>query len=378
MKRATCILLAIPIAILLLCMIGVGISAFSNRDLPTASRETGRLSADEQARVAEFLHLKQTLGDSVWPGWGKANIPTLVYNEKNAFLVDYANPPAGWDLVANDSVIGSYYGQPSAKPQAFAVKVGDRWVGSMATMEWMRIKLMNEVRGDLPPFLQPIFPYRLALGLMYSDWHIVTSGHESFHAYQATMAPDRFNAALASYRAEKDYPFQDTAFQANWQQEINLLVKGADQTDGDVRATAAQFLKLRANRRQSANLSREQIEYEQQIEWLEGLAKYMELGMWRAGGSPSYTPVPAITTVADFKRYSGYKERWKQELDQMPGLASKEGDTRFYYSGMAQARMLDQIMPDWKTRILSENVSLEELLQQAISSTVFQQSIDGQ
>jgi hypothetical protein len=46
--------------------------------------------------------------------------------------------------------------------------------------------------------------------------------------------------------------------------------------------------------------------------------------------------------------------------------ADQAGETRFYYTGMAQASLLDRLMPDWKVRILAKGVWLEDLLQSAV------------
>ena len=50
----------------------------------------------------------------------------------------------------------------------------------------------------------------------------------------------------------------------------------------------------------------------------------------------------------------------------MKNQGSQANDTRFYYTGMAQAFLLDRLMPDWKSSIFSEGVWLEDLLRQAI------------
>jgi hypothetical protein len=50
----------------------------------------------EQARLIEMVHLRQTLGDVVWPGWGQAETPLIVYNGASAFLSGYPDPPPGW------------------------------------------------------------------------------------------------------------------------------------------------------------------------------------------------------------------------------------------------------------------------------------------
>ena len=47
-------------------------------------------------------------------------------------------------------------------------------------------------------------------------------------------------------------------------------------------------------------------------------------------------------------------------------MAKDDGDTRFYYSGLAQAAILDRLAPGWRTRILTEDVWLEDLLKEAV------------
>jgi hypothetical protein len=47
-------------------------------------------------------------------------------------------------------------------------------------------------------------------------------------------------------------------------------------------------------------------------------------------------------------------------------MAGDEGDGRFYYSGMAQAFLLDQLMPGWKARAFDEGVWLDDLLAEAV------------
>ena len=46
-------------------------------------------------------------------------------------------------------------------------------------------------------------------------------------------------------------------------------------------------------------------------------------------------------------------------------MASAEGDGRFYYSGFAQAALLDRLLPGWKERAMLEGVWLDDLLKVA-------------
>ncbi len=43
-----------------------------------------------------------------------------------------------------------------------------------------------------------------------------------------------------------------------------------------------------------------------------------------------------------------------------------DGDGRFYYTGMAQAIILDRLLPEWKTMAMNEDVFLENLIVIAI------------
>ena len=53
-------------------------------------------------------------------------------------------------------------------------------------------------------------------------------------------------------------------------------------------------------------------------------------------------------------------------MNEIKRQANREGETRFYYSGMAQAILLDRFAPDWKTNFWEENVWLDELLTKAV------------
>ena len=54
----------------------------------------------------------------------------------------------------------------------------------------------------------------------------------------------------------------------------------------------------------------------------------------------------------------------------MKRQAGQEGETRFYLTGMAQATLLDRLLPGWKELALAEGVFLEDLLREAVSAQV--------
>jgi hypothetical protein len=387
-KRMRRWLLLGVVGVLFACVLLAGVSALSNARLPTHSAVVDRLSVPDKAHLAEAQHLRRSVGDAVWPGWGGADIPAIVYNEEYAFLVGLAEPADGWVKVpanerrgdAWETVPGETFdGQPYVRqrladgvtPENFCLMVGQRWAYGMQTQDWMKISVVEPIRQDLPALLRPFFPYRLFAGALLegSDKYISLHAHEAFHAYQGITAPERLaQAEQASWRWEKEYPWADRALQGAWQVELNLLASAlrAGSREETV-ALARQFLAQRDSRRQAAGLRVELVDYERQREWLEGLARYAELESWRQAATSGYQLLAETDVLPDFQRYSGWSERWSQEIKQITRMADDQGDGRFYYTGMAQAFLLDRLLPDWKHRALENGaVWLEGLLAEAV------------
>ncbi len=379
------------VALMGLCVLATAVSALSNIGLPDHSEQVDHLSENQKALLAEFFQVRAVLGEQVWPGWGELDSPVVVYNEATAFLVHYPenNPPDGWLKVPQMTARGGpwqpvggddFEGQPYYRqtlpaagetPQAFTVVIGEQWAASMTTKEWTAIGLRQTIRDDLPPPLAAIVPYRLVdkFLLRGSDGYISLLAHESFHAFQGTAVPERLAAAERALAAEAAYPWPDAGLQAAWQAELDLLAAAlAAETVEETAELAAQFLTQRQQRRQEAGLTDVQIDFERQREWLEGLARYVELEIWRQAAQSDYQPVPALADDGDFDEYSGFTTRWSQEVDQIGRMANDEGEGRFYYTGMAQAVLLDRLRPGWKETIFDEGVFLEDLLATAVAA----------
>jgi hypothetical protein len=375
--------------LLLLVLLAIGAAAISNATAPTHSQTVERLGPLEAVRLAEAMQLRRTLGERAWPGWGDAQIPVILYNEAYAFLAGYPDPPAGWIAVPGGDAHGGpwrplpggtvadvpVYRQPlptsGITPQAFTVRVGERWAASMTTKEWTQIGLAHQIRGELPPAVAWLIPYRLFVDFMLgsSDLYIALIEHESFHAYQGVVAPARLLAAeRAAGQYAARYPWGDSAFQEAWQAELDLLHDALNaESDGAALEHARQFLRQRTQRR--AQLEPDLVLYERQREWVEGLAKYIELEIWRqAALATEYEPVAALAADPDFRAYATFERRWSQEVAQLRRMAGDEGDGRFYYTGMAQAVLLDRLAPGWKAQILTGDVWLEDLLRAAVAA----------
>ena len=78
---------------LLISFLPVDFIATSNLNLAFQINENEKLTDLDRAEIEEFFNLQKQLGDSVWPGFGKADIPVILYNKEWAFLVGYKRPP---------------------------------------------------------------------------------------------------------------------------------------------------------------------------------------------------------------------------------------------------------------------------------------------
>jgi hypothetical protein len=374
--------------LLAVCLLAAVISAGINAMQPTASTVVDRLSAASKAQVAEVIHLRQTLGDQVWPGWGEADLPVLLFNEQYAFLVGLPDPPDGWRLPLKAGISGAaweqvpgddFYGQPYYRQPVqdanhtignFIAQVGSSWAPAMGTQEWGRISFQRGFRNDLPPLVREVFPYGLAYRQLFGRSDVYLSGleHEAFHAFQAATATQRLVEAEKTGTLVDRYPWDTAGVTSAWRSELSLLRQALQSSsDAEAKRLAGQFLSARQQRRQSTGLSAEFVDLERQREWLEGLAKYAELSLGRAAAvTPGYNPVPEMKADQGFNGWAGYRKFYDQQVGQMDKITSA-GETWFYYSGMAQAVLLDRLMPGWKGPAFQPGVFLEDLLKEAVA-----------
>lgn len=310
--------------------------------------EDPRLTAAEKEQLSKALSVKASVGDRVWPGFGRAQIPVILFNDRYEFLVHAADPPAPWKVVEGDQFQGKpYYRRAAQKPQAFAVLVGAGWAGSLGTLERMNREYLLGARQQLPPVIAELFPYFFAT--ITTDFHIVALLHEMFHAHQALAAPAHFAASRTVDKPQPRYPYQDDDFAAAWDREGGLLTAALDAADERAaRQLVRQFLETRQARRSRAALSEDLRAYERHMEWLEGLAKHVEIRSYEAW---------------DYRPNVLY---WKMDFQRLKSrLGRQSGDQRFYLSGMGQARLLDRLLPKWQLQAMRKLTCLEDLLREA-------------
>ena len=321
-----------------------------------ALQQAAKLSPEDKVQIIEFERFKKSFGSQIWPGFGVEVIPLVLYNQDYDFLIWHPDPPVGWAKAEKDSVMGiSYYTRPSINPQAFAVQVGAFWAGSLNTLSYMNASLENQVRENVPA--EKITPALLEMMKFTSAQHVVVLMHEAFHAFQAKHFYDRFQAALDLYTHEKDYPYADQAFKDAWNLEGQYLWEALREKDDlRVRASLEGFLNVRSGRRKDHHMDQPLISFEQELEWLEGLAKYAEMRSAEFGSEEQ--------TSQNYKDYRVARGRLRMDFyARLRHLGEQDGDLRFYLSGAAQAMLLDQLYPEWKTDLSKiKNIPLERML----------------
>ena len=144
--------------------------------------------------------------------------------------------------------------------------------------------------------------------------------------------------------------------------------------DAALRRAAVRWLAVRADRR--SRLSNEALEYEDGIEFTEGLAKYTEYRLFQV--LEGRRPGPAMAWAQGFAGYAGLARRREALVDQMllhmSGEARVNNDPygtaplrmRLYYSGMAAGVLLDRLAPGWKGAIAAPDASLTSLVRGAL------------
>jgi hypothetical protein len=236
----------------------------------------------------------------------------------------------------------------------------------MATKQTTDLFLIETFEDMFPAPLKQIFPYRLLI--QPSETQMGGLLHETFHVFQYLTAAERMAEAESIHRLGKEYESSTEAFQSEWKQESNLLADAlVAKTKAEKIGLARRFLAAREARRKNSNLDDRLVDYERLLEWEEGTAKYIEVGILRlAGNTENYEALPQMKIDADFKQYQKVDQRWSQELFQLRHPMSA-GEPRFYMTGMAQAFLLDDLMPGWKDNYWQEGVFLEDLLRQAVT-----------
>jgi hypothetical protein len=383
LKKRKSLLLGIFFAMAGLCLFSSLTLLIINQSLPKRSENPEILSENQMLLTQEANHLLSGIGNQVFPGWSDEPIPWVFYNETAAFAVGIETPISeGWTMyprthqrggtwqpvtASGQTVFRTWIDDPQKTPENFVVKVADQIAASFQTQEYALIYFHDLMYADLPPLLREIFPYRIFFRdlMLAPEAYISSLAHEAFHVFQARRNPSMFENAELIANWENQYPFEDENLMKKWKEELEILQQAGEiSTREEAISVAEQFLRVRNERRQSAQLSDALMDYERKREWLEGMAKYAELQIGKKAAQSEFSPLPASIRNLGLKDYSSRAQFFKTQLSTM-SKTNMDGETLFYYSGFGQGVLLDHLMPGWKVRVLQGDY-LEELLAEAI------------
>jgi hypothetical protein len=185
--------------------------------------------------------------------------------------------------------------------------------------------------------------------------------HESFHIFESDK-----NRAGARWRHENAmlvafYPETEARLGALFNIEGQLLFAALQSKEDKVlKKLIHQFLAVRAWRR--SEMEERFAEFENGAESNEGLAEYagvrgVVIGLRAAAEKRLRLPFR-------YRDEAEYLESKYRKLNSITE-AGRNSRLRFYYTGSAQALLLDRLMKDWKRRVQFESAVLEDLLAEA-------------
>jgi len=332
------------------------------------------------AEAAEVWAVIAAPTNPVWPRWDASTTPILFYlpGEQDV-LINHPRPPRGF--------------VPYRGPVRFpggAIAVGGRptilaadgqntsrdieGVPTLVVADALS-NLRQQIRGLLAD-PRPNLEKAQALGYSqlatdpYSQLMLIA--HEAFHVFQSRVAPAKgANEMLLTH-----YPVLSVGNNVGFAREGAALAAALRADSGPAfRAAVIRWFALRQQRR--SRLPAEAVEYEDGVEFSEGLAKYAEYRLLEAlqGRRPS----TEMWWIQGFHGYGDLAPLRSALVDQM--LQHMRGDVlvnndpygtaplrmRLYFSGMAVAAVLDRLSPTWKTRVLEPRTSLTNLVAEAVA-----------
>jgi hypothetical protein len=333
------------------------------------------------AECAEVWAILARPDNPVWPGWDASDTPLLLYlPNRQDLLINHPRPPDGFrpytglvrvpgaSMVVRDgaTIIGSDGQNTSTDVAGVPTLV----VADPLSALRQRVAALIE---DTRPASEKVrgLGFDRLLEDPYEEMGMVA--HEAFHVYQGRVAPDRSNEMLLLY-----YPVLSVENNVGFGMEASALADAIAATDEPaVRRAALRWLAVRLDRR--AHLSGRAIQYEDGIEFTEGLAKYVEYRLFQVleGRTPG-APLAGIQGFQGFADLGPRRDRLVHEMVRnLRGEVNVNNDPygtaplrfRLYYSGMSLGVLLDRLAPAWHHDIMVADTSLTALLRDALRPT---------
>ncbi len=334
------------------------------------------------AEAAEVWSLIAAEQNPIWPGWNASDTPLLFYlpGEQDV-LINHPRPPAGFVpyegplrfpsgpiLVRDGPTLVEWDGQNTARDinGVPTLVVAD-------PLSNLRLRVRGLLEDPRPAAEKA---GTLALSQLavdpYEQLALVT--HEAFHVFQRRAAPDR----SANEMLLVHYPVLSVENNVGFALEGAALADALRSRDAALfRRAVLQWLALRGERRSA--LPAKAVEYEDGVEFGEGLAKYTEYRLFQV--LEGRAPGPALGWAQGFSGYGDLESRREdlvaQMVRHMRGEVAVNNDPygaaplrmRLYFSGMAIGALLDRLSSGWKQSILTGDSSLTSLMREAVHAS---------
>ncbi len=290
------------------------------------------LTKDEINTVKDIYTWISENGNKVFDGFDDS-IELIIFNRSYEFLFA-KNQYGNWDYVSSGFGGKNIYRRKADNPQAFAVKIDNKWVGSFNTHNFFNVSLLEQIPLIIPPQL---FNYDK---IGYRS--IVV--HEMLHAYQGICDYDRVDKAehLKNICGNKN---QDGLFNSYIEEEAKILEEAIKSNNPSVYELVQKFVEVRDKRYEECGLSQIEISNEQEFEWLEGCARY-----------------------AEYIASEGSSSSISKELGNIFEKVKIQDDDRYYTLGMAQILLIKKLnISNWQQKILYKGYTPEQLIREYIA-----------
>jgi hypothetical protein len=325
---------AVTIAVLISCTPAAGLSAQDTGTGVPPSAAPGRDTIQVAVRLLHALGERESdAGEGIWPGFRPDTIPVrLVFPDRGSLLIGWPGElPEGFGAVTSGSGVLQSVGWQAADERGAAstgTTVDGRGVAQVVVREL-----------SLPGLL----------GL---------ATHEAFHVFQGSLARpgQRFGAGENSFLVTQYPVFSEENERAVLLEGRLLSAALAAMNPDEARELAGQFVAVREDRQR--RLSADLREFETAAELNEGLAEYaLIVSRGTLEGDTE------ATNPAGRYAFSGSLRL----LDDLLGDPERSIRLRFYSTGSALALLMDRLAdPGWKTRLMEENLTLQDGLAAAI------------
>lgn len=317
----------------------------------------------------------------IWPGWDATDTPIMIYlPDVQEILINHPAPSKDFKRYKGPiSFLGHDIWVHSGKTlikddgQNTSIKVFDTPTLVVADTLSNRRNSIRGLIGSSASNREKMASLRFSSLRADPYDQMATVAHEAFHVFQMR----ELNHPFAKESHVRLYPCLSVANNVGFALEASALIDCAESKDEqELRSAAIRWLAIRLDRRKT--LPKKAIDYEDSNEFIEGIAKYVEVklmeelqgknadpALWLAQGFHGFDDLAwfredALSAVGQFMR------------GEVPVNNDPYGTApvrfRLYYSGMAIAMLLDRIAPDWKAEISNSQATLTSIAQRALNA----------